>query len=299
MQANAAIGVTSAEAIKNILAVLSKTDPKKASEVSDKASELTGVLTDQYGKPILGADGKPQPIYRDAAKSTKPTDVQSFEYFQSLTPEAKKEYLKLQGMTPSGAKIGAAGGDVAIPGSEAPLYSGLSTKTATAVRQKVSNYKTEPVVTNFNVVNEGYNFIQSIPDNTTNPADDQGMLYAFAKIMDPNSVVREGEYATVQKYAQSWAQSFGFDAERIFSNAKFLSEEAIKNMKTTIERKFSASRKNYDNVYQEYSRSINDLTGRKDGEKFLVNYGSAFAKQPSVELNPVSLEILGRYGLKP
>jgi hypothetical protein len=29
------------------------------------------------------------------------------------------------------------------------------------------------------------------------------MVYAFAKIMDPESVVREGEYETVKKYSQS------------------------------------------------------------------------------------------------
>ena len=35
--------------------------------------------------------------------------------------------------------------------------------------------------------------------------------------MDPDSVVREGEYATVQKYSQTWGQKFGMDVNRILN----------------------------------------------------------------------------------
>ena len=46
--------------------------------------------------------------------------------------------------------------------------------------------------------------------------NDQALIYAFAKAMDPTSSVREGEYATVQKYAQSFANQLGFDVNRLF-----------------------------------------------------------------------------------
>ncbi|MFA5014815.1 MAG: hypothetical protein WC549_04680 [Actinomycetota bacterium] len=163
------------------------------------------------------------------------------------------------------------------------LYAGLSSQTSTAVRTKVSGFKSEPIVTNFNVINEGYNFAKSITSDTKNPADDIGMIYAFAKIMDPNSVVREGEYATVQKYAQTWAESFGFKASRIFSNTKFLTKEALENMKKTLELKYNASKSNYNNIYQQYSQGINNLTGRNDGNKFLVDYSQAFNEQQKTE----------------
>jgi hypothetical protein len=95
--------------------------------------------------------------------------------------------------------------------------------------------------------------------------------------MDPNSVVREGEYATVAKYAQSWADNFGFKVKRIFSNEKFLTTEAINNMKATLKSKYNASEKNYKNVYNQYVEGVNDITGRDDGEKYIIDYSTAFS----------------------
>lgn len=156
------------------------------------------------------------------------------------------------------------------------LYSGLKPATATAIRGRVSTFKSEPIVTNFNTINEGYDTVKSIADNSKNPSDHQALVYAFAKIMDPNSVVREGEYATVQKYAQSWVKAYGKGMEQAILGTGFLSEDAIKNMKDTLEKKFQSSKKNYDNVYKQYEKGINELSGRKDGAKFLTDYAAAF-----------------------
>lgn len=156
------------------------------------------------------------------------------------------------------------------------LYSGLKPATATAIRGRVSNFKSEPIVTNFNVINEGYATVKAIPNDSKNPSDHQALIYAFAKIMDPNSVVREGEYATVQKYAQSWVKAYGKGVEQAMLGTGFLSEDAVKNMKDTLEKKFQSSKKNYDNVYKQYEGGINSLSGRKDGAKFLTDYAAAY-----------------------
>jgi hypothetical protein len=152
------------------------------------------------------------------------------------------------------------------------LYSGLSSATATAVRSQVSAFKTEPSITNFSVIQEAKNFVDSISPNTTNPADDQALIYSLAKVLDPNSVVREGEYATAQKYAQSWVNSFGKSVTQAIAGTGFLSETARKNIRDTITSKYNASVKSYDNVYSQYTNSINSLTGRDDGEKFMKDY---------------------------
>lgn len=64
-------------------------------------------------------------------------------------------------------------------------------------------------MTNFNQIQEGYLLTKSLDNKTTNPTDDQALIYSLAKTLDPGSVVREGEYATVQKYAQSWVDAYG------------------------------------------------------------------------------------------
>lgn len=159
-----------------------------------------------------------------------------------------------------------------ITSIEDQLYGGLSTPTATAVRARVAKFSTEPVITNFSTVQEGYNFAKSLSDTTQNPADDQALIYSLAKALDPGSVVREGEYATAQKYAQSWIQAYGKGITQALAGTGFLSEDARRNIKKTIEQKYQASKRSYDNLYNQYKTGINNLTGRGDGEQFLIDY---------------------------
>jgi hypothetical protein len=159
-----------------------------------------------------------------------------------------------------------------VPGDNPQLYSGLTAKTATAVRSQVGNFKSEPSVQNFVTIQEGRNFANSMSNDTKNPADDQGLIYALAKALDPGSVVREGEYATAQKYSQSWIKAYGKGVEQALAGTGFLSKTARENIKKTIETKFNASKKTYDTVYNEYANGINSLTGRADGTKFLRDY---------------------------
>lgn len=158
------------------------------------------------------------------------------------------------------------------PGATAPLYSGLNSSTATAVRSQVTSFKSEPAVTNFGTVQEGYNFVQSISNDTKNPSDDQALIYALAKTLDPGSVVREGEYATAQKYSQSLIDSYGSSVKQAIKGTGFLTPDARKNIKQTIESKFNAAKRSYDQVRSTYVQGINDLTGRDDGSKFVREY---------------------------
>lgn len=154
----------------------------------------------------------------------------------------------------------------------APLNSGLSTQTQTTVRGIAGNFDNEQQVKNFQQVQSANGKIQSIDNGTKNPADNQALIYAFAKAMDPNSVVREGEYATVQKYAQSWADTQGFNAARILANKEFLTEQAVQNIKDTVQRTYDTEKAAYENVYNEYGRRIDQQTGGTNGKEYLTNY---------------------------
>lgn len=160
------------------------------------------------------------------------------------------------------------------PGENPQLYSGLSSQTATAVRGQVSAFKTEQSVQNFSTVQEGRNFAGSLDNKSTNPADDQALIYSLAKALDPGSVVREGEYATAQKYAQSWINAYGKGITQALAGTGFLSETARRNIKDTIEAKYLASKRTYDNLYNQYGVTISTLTGRNDGTKFLKDYST-------------------------
>lgn len=169
---------------------------------------------------------------------------------------------------------GGGGGSAPAVGDDPQLYAGLTSATATAVRAGVNQFKTEPLVQNFAVIQDGYNFASSLSNNTQNPADDQALIYSLAKALDPGSVVREGEYATAQKYSQSWINAYGKGVTQAIAGTGFLSETARKNIKATIKQKYAASKKSYDNLYNQYSNNIGTLTGRSDGTSFLKDYST-------------------------
>mgnify|MGYP001001553301 CR=1 FL=1 len=164
---------------------------------------------------------------------------------------------------------------------------GLNSKITSQVDALAKGFDNNPITKRFSTILEGSQFVSSISNNTKNPADNQALIYAFAKAMDPDSVVREGEYATVQKYSQTWLESFGFNAARIINNQEFLTPQAIANIKATIETKFKAAQQNYNNLYNETTRKINLKTGQNDGSDYLTQYDFT-GQQNKQQLRPLN-----------
>lgn len=159
----------------------------------------------------------------------------------------------------------------------APSDGSLPPRMQTQVNGIASAFRSEPVVKRTNTIAEAVSFVQSLPQNSNSPADDQALIYAFAKAMDPESVVREGEYATVQKYAQSWLDNFKFNAARIINNQEFLTPQARANMKATILKRYAAAKTQYDNVRKGFARQVTAATsGKADPEDYLMDYAGAF-----------------------
>lgn len=165
--------------------------------------------------------------------------------------------------------------DIGASSSGSGGGSGLTPAQINAtVNSIASSFDNEPVVKQFNVLNEGYQFAKSLSNTTQNPADDQGLIYAFAKAMDPNSVVREGEYATVQKYAQSWAKQYGGTINQALNGTGFLSTAARQSIKDTIATKYQASLANYQNVYDQYQQRIQQA--QNGGYNSITDYSKAY-----------------------
>jgi len=114
-----------------------------------------------------------------------------------------------------------------------------------------------PTAKTFNKIQEAYRFSQTVWawESST---DNQALIYAFAKAMDPDSVVREWEYATVQKYSQTRWDQFGMKVNRVLNNQEFISPKARKNMIATIKSKYSASEWQYNIERDTYIKRIND-----------------------------------------
>lgn len=164
--------------------------------------------------------------------------------------------------------------------------SGLPPRVQSAVTSQAKGFDALPVVKRVQTQAEAVQFVKDLDPNTKNPADDQALIYAFAKAMDPDSVVREGEYATVQKYSQSWIDSFGFNAARVLSNSEFLTPQSRANLKKTILARYQPTKKQYDNVRRSYAQKIDHLTGQKDGESYLTDYAGGFPSDTQAPAAP-------------
>jgi hypothetical protein len=114
-----------------------------------------------------------------------------------------------------------------------------------AVMRLVSQHDTNPITKRFVLANEAMQFVNAMPLKSENPADDIGIIYAFAKGMDLESVVREGEYKTIQDYAQALFQKAGIRLNRVFNNEGFLTTDARTKLKQTLQTKSNATAKMY------------------------------------------------------
>ncbi len=138
-------------------------------------------------------------------------------------------------------------------------YNSLKSWDKTRVDKIVSSFESDPMIKKFNQQLEAKRYIDWFNINTSNPADDQSLIYAFAKMMDPDSVVREGEYATVQKYNQTWLSNFWFNAARVVDNAQVLTKSARENMIKTMNSRYTSWEQWYKNFKSEKAKQIDKV----------------------------------------
>jgi hypothetical protein len=157
--------------------------------------------------------------------------------------------------------------------SIAAAGSGLSNQTLTRVQSISNQFDGEQIVKDYNNVATQVSYIQNLGKT---PTEDIARIYAFAKVMDPNSVVREGEYKTVQDYSTALMQRYGLNVKRVFTNSGFLTDEARNFMNTTLTKRLNTQYQTYKNVADEYARRINKITGANDGADYITNYSAGY-----------------------
>ena len=237
--------------------------------VFDEAQKISADFAEKMVVPDSVIENAQKVIYADPSKLTtilagfndksKQAILGSLDYSQMSEKEDPLdiEYKRAQIGALNRSNTGSSGGIT-------------PSQINTTVNSIAGAFDNEAIVKSYNVMNEGYQTVSTIGVNTKSPADDIAFIYAFAKIMDPNSVVREGEYNTIQKYAQTWAANFGFKAQRIFSNTNFLTSDAKQKMLNALKPKVDTITSQYNNLYKEYQRQVNDAYAGKPRQ--ITNY---------------------------
>lgn len=218
----------------------------------NKAEDVMGLPRNALSNPAL---------LQSSVNKNMPASVQEFQFAQSQG--YKGTFSQYQNEDANRKKsIAAAGVAGLTPNQVNQTVNGIA-----------NNFDNEQTVKDYNTVLSTMNALNKAGSN---PTDDIQRVYAFAKIMDPNSVVREGEYKTVQDYSSALMQAAGIKLKRVFDNTGFLTPEARTMMNTTLGNVLAAKQDRYDNLSQQYQRQIDDAYAGKP--RTITNYaGSASA----------------------
>lgn len=141
-----------------------------------------------------------------------------------------------------------------------------------AVQGVINRFSSQPAVVKYSEIGQALNSVRSMDNNTNNPADDQALIYTFARAMDPTSSVKEGEYDTIQKYAQPTLDKYKLNFNRIYKEgAAILTPAAREALKKTMEAKYNSQKQQYDSLKKEYGKNIDKYTGG-GGEEMLIDF---------------------------
>lgn len=141
------------------------------------------------------------------------------------------------------------------------------------------DYNQSPVVKSYQAMLPSY--IAGINSAPT-PAGDLDLIYAYAKIMDPNSVVREGEAATVAG-GDTWAgQTIAQLRKQLAGDGTFRPEyraqlrEEMKRRGAAMNEQFIQERVRYKTMAERYGVNPMDIVGEHPGGTFKEDEARAF-----------------------
>lgn len=187
-------------------------DPARNAEVGGKPNSrhLDGSAVDLVPRPgetmqqlyarVRGVPGTKALNERDHVhvQSTAPRAAGGARVIAQGAPKAAKENAP-----PSGYKWGANGALTYIPGGPAdPAFGrskGTDNRKGEADLRKEFNQR--PEVKEYRDVATSYAQISSLASKPPTAAGDLSLIFSYMKMLDPGSVVREGEFATAQNAA--------------------------------------------------------------------------------------------------
>lgn len=111
------------------------------------------------------------------------------------------------------------------------------------VSKLASRYK--PLTDDIRTLEQGFAVKKDFNVNTTNPYDDQALIFSFMKVLDPTSVVREGEFNFAQRNA-SYLESIFAGASQAINGTGLLGKAQRENIIRTMDTLYKKKRAQYD-----------------------------------------------------
>ena len=166
--------------------------------------------------------------------------------------------------------------------------SGLDATTASKVGTIASAFDTSQLTKDFNVVQNKLGSMQRIVDAGVGGPGDLALVFEFMKALDPNSVVRETEYANAAKSGNIFIGMYTKYNGYLKEEGGFMPEQVKKSFIAIMEEKYKVSQIQYNNYRTEQIKKINKWTGKTDGADYLSDFGSANVRQETKTVNGIT-----------
>lgn len=219
-----------------------------------------GMTNTQTGQPF--AFTKPEDEPRPDSRSL---DVQAAD---ALRRGDTEEYARLKRvadeMSASRQNPSTAGG------------TGAETRTNARIDRIVNSFNAHPLVKEYNEVQAQHGIIQQVVSGSWSGPGDMAAVFAFMKALDPNSVVRETEYANAAKSGNiftGWAARFN---GALNPNGGFLSERVKQDFLRTITGRLSIKTSQYQNLRRQLVARVDRIKAGapETGDEALIDYAS-------------------------
>lgn len=147
----------------------------------------------------------------------------------------------------SGADRGPTPAQARAEARDARMTDRQSRQDSRALRRE---FEALPDVKDYRTVESAFRQVERLSQNSGNPADDVALTFSFMKMLDPGSVVREGEYALVGR-AQGLTGRALVALQRIDSG-EALTPELRADLRETAQRVLEGRRSRYDALVNQY-----------------------------------------------
>lgn len=166
--------------------------------------------------------------------------------------------------------------------------SGLDSTTASKVGAISSGFDTAQITKDYNVVQNKLGSMQRIVDAGVGGPGDLALVFEFMKALDPNSVVRESEYANAAKSGNIFLGKYTRFNGYFKEEGGFMPPQVKEAFVKIMNEKYIVSKAQYDNFRNEQIKKINKWTGKLDGADYLSDFGAANVKQETKVVNGIT-----------
>jgi len=165
---------------------------------------------------------------------------------------------------------------VAFNAAQADAEAGVLSGEQVGVAQDINKeFESQPIVKAYNEGLQQYIVLEDTLSDGIDGIQDLQLVYSFMKAVDPQSVVRESEFAMAAKTGNIFSGAYTRFNKGYFGSGGFLPDDVKADFTRAARSGFEAKNTQYYNVKAEKAKQINQRLGINNGIDYLTAYEGA------------------------